>query len=296
MPSLILFNKPYGVLSQFTPGTTGEQNRPTLAQYIKLPNVYPAGRLDHDSEGLLLLTDDGQVQHHIAHPAHKLPKTYWVQVEGAPNSYALTKLRQGVELNDGITLPAEARLIPTPKLWEREPPIRSRVNIPTQWIEIVITEGKNRQIRRMTAAVGHPTLRLVRVQIGNWTLEGIAPGEYKSTAINLPKSALQDTPRGPGSRSTRDQDRKPKFDHRKSNEKISDNKTNIDNRQKPIRSGDASGARSTTPGESRAKRPAQPRAGTGSSATTTRTPKPNVPKPKITTTVIIKPSRGKPTE
>src|SRR6187402_805444 len=196
MATLVLFNKPFGVLSQFTDG----ENRPTLAQFIKLPNVYPAGRLDHDSEGLLLLTDDGQVQHHISHPAHKLPKTYWVQVEGAPNSYALTKLRQGVELNDGITLPAEARLIPTPKLWERDPPIRSRVNIPTQWVEIIITEGKNRQVRRMTAAVGHPTLRLVRVKIGNWTLEGIAPGEYKATTINLPKSALSDSPRNRNNR------------------------------------------------------------------------------------------------
>lgn len=185
MASLILFNKPFGVLSQFT----SEENRPTLKEYIKIPHVYPAGRLDHDSEGLLLLTDDGQVQHHIAHPAHKLPKTYWVQVEGAPNSYALTKLRQGVELNDGITLPAEARLIAAPKLWERDPPIRSRQNIPTQWIEIVITEGKNRQIRRMTAAVGHPTLRLVRVKIGNWTLEGIEPGKYKVETINLPANA-----------------------------------------------------------------------------------------------------------
>ncbi len=192
MASLILFNKPFGVLSQFT----SEENRPTLKEYIKIPHVYPAGRLDHDSEGLLLLTDDGQVQHHIAHPAHKLPKTYWVQVEGAPNSYALTKLRQGVELNDGMTQPAEARLIAAPKLWERDPPIRSRQNIPTQWIEIVITEGKNRQIRRMTAAVGHPTLRLVRVKIGNWTLEGIEPGKYKLESINLPANA-------PGARSNR---------------------------------------------------------------------------------------------
>lgn len=185
MATLILFNKPYGVLSQFT----SNENRPTLASYIRVPQVYPAGRLDHDSEGLLLLTDDGILQHHIAHPSHKQPKTYWVQVEGAPNSYALTKLRQGVELNDGMTQPADVRLIPAPTIWQRDPPIRQRVNIPTQWLEITITEGRNRQVRRMTAAVGHPTLRLVRVKIGNWTLEGIEPGTYKTETVHLPKSA-----------------------------------------------------------------------------------------------------------
>ena len=265
MSSLILFNKPYGVLSQFT----DDQNRPTLAQYIKLPNVYPAGRLDHDSEGLLLLTDDGQVQHHIAHPAHKLPKTYWVQVEGAPNSYALTKLRQGVELNDGITLPAEARLIPTPKLWERDPPIRSRQNIPTQWVEIVITEGKNRQVRRMTAAVGHPTLRLVRVKIGNWTLEGIAPGEYKASNINLPKSAQAATP----SRNHKPAGRKPNPGEQP---KKSDGQKPQNRNSKPS---DAANARST-PRKPTTNKPAKPKT-------------PSAAKPTVATKVIIKPSRPK---
>ncbi|MES2823162.1 MAG: pseudouridine synthase [Pseudomonadota bacterium] len=184
MASLILFNKPYGVLSQFT----DEQNRPTLANYIQLPKMYPAGRLDNDSEGLLLLTDDGRLQHHIAHPDHKLPKTYWAQVEGVPDDIALAKLQQGIELKDGLTQPAKAQLITTPSLWERVPPIRQRLHIPTQWLEIIISEGKNRQVRRMTAAVGYPTLRLVRVRIGAWNLEGIAQGEYK--IINADLSAL----------------------------------------------------------------------------------------------------------
>ena len=181
MASLILFNKPYGVLSQFT----DDQNRPTLANYIKLPQMYPAGRLDNDSEGLLLLTDNGLLQHQIAHPAHKLPKTYWAQVEGIPDNRALFMLQQGVELKDGLTQPAKARLIPPPELWERVPPIRQRLHIPTQWLEMTISEGKNRQVRRMTAAVGHPTLRLVRGKIGDWTLEGIAQGEYKIIKVDL---------------------------------------------------------------------------------------------------------------
>ena len=187
MASLILFNKPFGVLSQFT----DDQNRPTLANYIKLPQIYPAGRLDNDSEGLLLLTDNGQLQHQIAHPEHRLPKTYWAQVEGIPDSGALTKLQQGVELKDGITKPAKAQLISEPSLWERDPPIRQRLHIPTQWLEIIISEGKNRQVRRMTAAVGYPTLRLVRVRIGDWTLEGIAQGKYRVITTNLPPHPLK---------------------------------------------------------------------------------------------------------
>ncbi len=174
---LIRFNKPYGVLSQFTP----EGRWRGLQDFITLPGVYVAGRLDADSEGLLLLTSDGQLQARIADPRFKMEKTYWTQVEGLPNAAALQALCNGVQLNDGLTLPARARLLePPPKVWEREPPIRTRQNKPTAWIELVIREGRNRQVRRMTAAVGHPTLRLIRAAIGPYTLDGLAPGTWQA--------------------------------------------------------------------------------------------------------------------
>jgi len=179
MPRLILFNKPYGVLCQFSKDGS---DKPTLAQYIKVPNVYPAGRLDTDSEGLLLLTDDGRLQARIADPKFKQPKTYLVQVEGEPDAAALEALRRGVELKDGRTRPAEAESIPPPTLWPRDPPVRLRKTVPDSWLRLTIREGKNRQVRRMTAAVGHPTLRLVRWQVGDWSLEGIAPGEWREAS------------------------------------------------------------------------------------------------------------------
>lgn len=175
--TLILFNKPYGVLSQFTDEGTG---KPTLKAYIPVPGVYPAGRLDFDSEGLLILTDDGREQARIADPKHKMPKTYLAQVEGTPSEEALEALRRGVDLKDGRTRPASAKIIAEPQsLWPRDPPIRYRKSVPDTWIELRITEGRNRQVRRMTAAVGHPTLRLIRTQIGEWRLENLAPGEWK---------------------------------------------------------------------------------------------------------------------
>ena len=173
---LICFNKPYGVLSQFTP----EGRWRGLKDFIDIPGVYVAGRLDADSEGLLLLTNDGQLQARISDPRHKMEKTYWVQVEGVPDEAALAALRQGVALNDGPTREARARLMPPPAdLWERDPPVRVRQSIPTHWLELVIAEGRNRQVRRMTAAVGHPTLRLIRAAIGPHTLQGLAPGALR---------------------------------------------------------------------------------------------------------------------
>ncbi len=205
MARLLLFNKPFGVLTQFRASEHGR----TLAEFIQLPGIYPAGRLDKDSEGLLLLTDDGRLQHRITDPRHKLPKTYWAQVEGEPAEDALEQLRRGVVLEgatgaslhraprldpigDGRrTLPATVRRIPEPELWPRDPPIRVRKAIPTAWIEITLTEGRNRQVRRMTAAVGLPTLRLVRIAIGPYTLDGLAPGEWREEKIKN-RQDLQD--------------------------------------------------------------------------------------------------------
>jgi len=173
--STLRFNKPFQVLTQFTDAT----GRRTLADFISVTDVYPAGRLDRDSEGLLLLTTDGRLQNHISHPEHKLKKIYWAQVDGDVTEDAITRLRHGVELKDGITGPAEAKIIPEPaSLWPRNPPIRTRAEIPTSWIELAISEGRNRQVRRMTAAVGFPTLRLIRYAIGPITLDGLNPGEY----------------------------------------------------------------------------------------------------------------------
>ena len=182
MSRILLFNKPYGVLSQFTDARSPSP-RPTLSGFVTVPGVYPAGRLDRDSEGLLVLTDDGALQARIADPRHKLPKTYLVQIEGAPSDADLAPLRHGVTLNDGPTRPAQVQLIAPPALWERDPPVRFRKAVPDQWIEITIHEGRNRQVRRMTAHIGFPTLRLVRWRIGDWTLDGLAPGGWRDAAL-----------------------------------------------------------------------------------------------------------------
>ena len=182
MARLILFNKPFGVLSQFT-DKGSETTRATLSDFIAIKGVYPAGRLDRDSEGLLLLCDDGRLQARIADPRFKLPKTYLVQVEGDPGADALVALRKGVALKDGMTLPAEAEAIAAPDLWPRDPPIRVRKSVPDHWLQITLREGRNRQVRRMTAAVGLPTLRLVRWSIGDWSVAGLAPGEFRELAV-----------------------------------------------------------------------------------------------------------------
>lgn len=183
--SLILLNKPYGVISQFSE----HEKHTTLAEFIKDKDFYPAGRLDHDSEGLLILTDEGKIQHCLSHPKHKQPKTYWVQVDGEITDDAIAHLTKGVELKDGLTLPAKVKKMSEPDIWSRDPPVRYRAEIPTSWCEIIITEGKNRQIRRMTAAVGFPTLRLVRVSIGEFTIDGLSPGE--SRKISTPQQLIE---------------------------------------------------------------------------------------------------------
>lgn len=180
MARVILLNKPFGVLSQFTDRGNADSPRATLSDFIDVPGVYPAGRLDRDSEGLMVLTDDGRLQAQVADPKYKQPKTYWAQVEGVPDKAAIAALRKGVELKDGKTKPAEASVIEPPAVWERDPPIRVRKSVPDSWIELTIREGKNRQVRRMTAAVGYPTLRLIRVRIGIWSLDGLAPGEWRA--------------------------------------------------------------------------------------------------------------------
>jgi len=178
---LILFNKPFKVLCQFS----DDQDRDNLSNYINIKDIYSAGRLDYDSEGLLVLTNNGRLQQRITHPKHKLQKTYWVQVEGIPTTQALNTLRNGLVLKDGKTLPTLVKAISEPSIWTRDPPIRYRANIPTSWLEIGLKEGRNRQIRRMTAAIGHPTLRLIRIAIGPWRLDELQPGELKSVSVDF---------------------------------------------------------------------------------------------------------------
>jgi 23S rRNA pseudouridine2457 synthase len=177
--AVVLFNKPFGVLCQFS----GDGSRPTLKDYLPLPDIYPAGRLDADSEGLVVLTADGALQHRIADPRHKMEKTYWVEVEGAATEGALAALRSGVTLRDYVTRPARVERRDAPDwLWARVPPVRFRKTVPTQWLELTIAEGRNRQVRHMTAAVGLPTLRLIRYRVGPWTLEGLASGEWRAAS------------------------------------------------------------------------------------------------------------------
>jgi 23S rRNA pseudouridine2457 synthase len=193
MSEIVLFNKPFDVLCQFSPGA----NRPTLRDFLPDRDIYPAGRLDADSEGLVVLTSDGRLQHRISDPRHKLPKVYWVEVEGLPEETALSRLRRGVKLADGTTRPAQVRLSPAPSwLWPRVPPVRFRRHIPTSWLHIVITEGRNRQVRRMTAAVGYPTLRLIRYAVGDWTIAALAPGQWRK--VEVTRAFSDDNGRAPG--------------------------------------------------------------------------------------------------
>lgn len=184
---LVLFNKPFEVLCQFS----ADGDKRTLAEFIRIPSIYAAGRLDFDSEGLLILTNNGKLQQAISHPRFKLPKTYWVQVEGDITEDALQQMRSGIQLNDGITLPAKARKIEPPEVWERVPPIRARKSIPTSWVELIIREGRNRQVRRMTAAAGFPTLRLIRAAIGDFKVTGLAPGEIRMLGVESLPASLQ---------------------------------------------------------------------------------------------------------
>lgn len=184
MSIIVLFNKPFNVLSQFSDGA----GRTTLGNFINIPRVYPAGRLDYDSEGLMVLTDDGELQHRISHPKTKLSKTYWVQVEGIPNDQDLRPIVDGILLKDGPCRPAKISIIDPPSIWDRHPPIRARAAIPTRWLKITLTEGRNRQVRRMTAAIGFPTLRLIRAEIGHWKLNDLLPGQYVVETIHSPLS------------------------------------------------------------------------------------------------------------
>ncbi|MFO8142049.1 MAG: pseudouridine synthase [Marinobacter sp.] len=202
MAALILFNKPFQVLSQFTDDRC-RNHRATLAEWINKPGFYPAGRLDYDSEGLLLLTDHGPLQHRIASPQNKMPKTYWVQVEGEVADSAIEQLCNGVDLKDGLTRPAKVHRMRQPAVWPRVPPVRHRQAIPTSWLELTISEGRNRQVRRMTASVGYPTLRLIRYRIGDWTLENLQPGEFRLESVHLSNAPKPDMakPGRPNSRS-----------------------------------------------------------------------------------------------
>lgn len=193
MSNLILLNKPFQVLSQFS----AHEGKATLAKFVKQKGFHPAGRLDYDSEGLMLLTNDGALQHQISHPSHKLPKTYWVQVEGEVSKEAIEKLRNGIKLNDGMTAPAKVRQMASVKIWPRNPPIRPREGQVISWLQLTIIEGRNRQVRRMTAAVGLPCLRLIRMQIGDWTIKGLKPGDVREETAALPSESVQQASSGP---------------------------------------------------------------------------------------------------